>query len=107
MYSWEVPFNHPNRIIPDESRLELSRSVSAEFGLIAKFENEIILKTDIGPLLFENQYMQISTLLPDGYDVYGFGETERDSFKLDTKERKRHTIWSAGQPVKRDANLYG
>ena len=51
--------------------------------------------------------MQISTLLPDGYDVYGFGETERDSFKLDTKERKRHTIWSAGQPVKRDANLYG
>ena len=66
MYSWEVPFNHPNRIMQDQSRLELSRSVSAEFGLIAKFENEIILKTDIGPLLFENQYMQISALLPEG-----------------------------------------
>ena len=105
--------------------------------MVAMFDDEVILRTDVGPLLFENQYIQISTLLPEGYDFYGFGEADKArvrnlsgvpmdnsfrldrihpdrfltmdkaTFKRDIISRSRQTIWSAGQPVKPDANLYG
>ena len=32
----------------------------------------------MGPLIFENQYMQMSTLLPKDYDFYGLGEADKE-----------------------------
>ena len=51
--------------------------------------------------------MQLATILPKDFDFYGFGEADKSSFKINTKGRTRQTLWSAGQPVKPDANLYG
>ena len=68
---------------------------------------DAIIRTDVGPLIFENQYLQMSTLLPEGYDFYGLGETDKATFRRDVENRSRQTIWSAGQPVVQGSNLYG
>ena len=54
-------------------------------------------------------FFKVSTKVPAGYTLYGFGEKHTLEFgwSVAPGERKRKTIWSAGQPVIPDANLYG
>ena len=101
---WQVPFDHPEELtnMPSDAKLKFSH----EPTLQAEFMGDKIIDVT-GPLLFEDQYMQFTTKLPDKYDFYGLGELDKTKFKLETHKRNRMTIWAAGQPVKLDANLYG
>ena len=101
---WQVPFDHPEELKEEPSDAKLT--FKHEPTLQAEFKGDKIIDL-IGPLLYEDQYMQFSTKLPAKYDFYGLGEADKAKFKLETKKRSRMTIWAAGQPVKPDANLYG
>lgn len=52
-------------------------------------------------------FMQINTAIPLNYDLYGMGEKDKATFRYDLDIRHRMTIWSVGQNVKENANLYG
>lgn len=101
---WQVPFEHPAELtnMPSDAKIKFSHKPTLQ----AEFKGDKIIDV-IGPLLFEDQYMQFSTKLPAKYDFYGLGEADKAQFKLETQKRTRMTIWAAGQPVKPNANLYG
>jgi len=43
---------------------------------------QTVFDTSIGPIIFYDQFLQISTTRPSEY-IYGFGETEHLSLKYD------------------------
>ena len=117
---WEVPFDHPpiepSNDISHTSSVELTQGDNFGFRVSSYVNSDVgsvdIFKTDVGPLVFEEMFMQINTEIPEGYQIYGFGEKdqydEQGEFGfVSGRGRKRLTIWSAGQPVKSNANLYG
>ena len=58
------------------------------------------------PLVFENQYLQISSALPEDANIYGLGEYVSGSFRRDPNETLQPFFTlDAGTPV--DSNQYG
>ncbi|KAM4692298.1 lysosomal alpha-glucosidase [Rhinophrynus dorsalis] len=76
------------------------------FGMVVrrKSSGQILLNTTVAPLLFADQFLQISTSLPSEY-LYGLGE-HLTSLNLDLKW-KRVTFWNRDLLPTRDSNLYG
>lgn len=52
--------------------------------------------TSVGPLIFEDQFLQLSTKLPSS-NIYGFGEHEHESFRHDLNW-KRWGSFARDQP---------
>ncbi|EGW03465.1 Sucrase-isomaltase, intestinal [Cricetulus griseus] len=50
--------------------------------VIRKSNNRVLFDTSIGPLVYSNQYLQISAKLPSDY-IYGFGEHIHKRFRHD------------------------
>ncbi|WVR04138.1 hypothetical protein IAU60_001137 [Kwoniella sp. DSM 27419] len=59
------------------------------------------------PLVFEDQYLQISSALPDGANIYGLGEVIAASGYRRNETATVQTFWTrdVGDPV--DENMYG
>ncbi|XP_053577142.1 lysosomal alpha-glucosidase-like [Bombina bombina] len=76
------------------------------FGLVVlrKSNGLVLLNTTLAPLLFADQFLQISTSLPSHY-LYGLGE-HLTSINLDLKWN-RLTYWNRDLIPTRDSNLYG
>ena len=68
-------------------------------------DSQIIFDTSIGPLIFYDQFLQITTTRPSEF-VYGFGETEHLSLKYDMNW-KTQGMWARDNGVGTDVNLYG
>ncbi|KAJ8029434.1 Sucrase-isomaltase, intestinal [Holothuria leucospilota] len=66
---------------------------------------EFRFDTSVGALVFEDQFLQLSTKL-SSHNVYGFGEHEHESFRHDMNW-KRWGSFSRDQPPSPEANLYG
>ena len=100
----------PNMKMTKESRdfrVELS-SRPFNFAIIRKIDGQTIFNTSSGSsdvLVFEEQFLEISTGLPDDANIYGLGESIRP-YKLNPEET-RATLFArdAASPV--DQNLYG
>lgn len=45
------------------------------FQVIRKSDKEVIFDTTNYPLVFEDQYLEVSTAVPDDTNIYGIGET--------------------------------
>ncbi|PWZ00927.1 Alpha-glucosidase subunit 1 [Testicularia cyperi] len=57
-------------------------------------------------IVFENQYLQLSSALPEGANIYGLGEYVTGSFRRDPDETLQPFFTlDAGTPV--DSNMYG
>ncbi|KAJ8029433.1 Sucrase-isomaltase, intestinal [Holothuria leucospilota] len=65
----------------------------------------VVFDTSVGALVFEDQFLQLSTRLPS-HNVYGFGEHEHESFRHDLNW-KRWGTFARDQPPSPEANLYG
>ncbi|XP_033634862.1 maltase-glucoamylase, intestinal-like [Asterias rubens] len=65
----------------------------------------VLWDTSLGPLIFSDQFLQITTKLPSS-NIYGFGENEHPSFRHDIKW-KSWGMFSRDQPPGGDGNLYG
>ncbi|KAF9581414.1 hypothetical protein BGW38_001583 [Lunasporangiospora selenospora] len=58
-------------------------------------------------LVFEDEYLEISTALPQDANIYGFGEVvSKSGFRRDT-EGTRQAIWARDAATPVDENLYG
>jgi alpha-glucosidase len=56
-------------------------------------------------LVFEDQYLELSTQLPSNPNVYGLGEHVRN-LRLDP-DGSLHTMWARDAPTPVDQNIYG
>ena len=50
---------------------------------VSRSTGEVVFDTGVGPIIFEENFLQISSILTSDY-VYGLGETEHINFKLNT-----------------------
>lgn len=73
--------------------------------MVRKSDGKVIVDTGYVPIEYESQYIQFGTSL-SSKDLYGLGETEHTSFKLDTMYT-RQTIFARDQGVGPGENLYG
>ena len=51
------------------------------FQVVRKSDKEVIFDTTKYPLVFEDQYLEITTAVPDDANIYGFGETTLPNFR--------------------------
>ena len=93
----------------------------AGFGLMVTSDKAgqcPILRTDKGPIIYEDQFKQISlsitSLTTDKKKVfYGLGEMDKTTFGMTTwnnymnPHNNKHVIWASGQPNHEWRNSYG
>ena len=70
------------------------------FNTTSVLENDGLTK----PLIFEEQYMEISTLLPADANLYGLGERVRP---MRLSEGLSYTMWNADEAMPQNQNVYG
>ncbi|XP_056405889.1 lysosomal alpha-glucosidase-like isoform X1 [Hyla sarda] len=103
---YEVPIETP-RVSTKPTNMQYDVKITTEpFGLIIsrKCNGQILLNTTLAPLLFADQFIQMSTSLSSNF-LYGLGE-HYTSINLDLNWR-RLTFWNRDLIPRKDANLYG
>ncbi|KAM4663585.1 lysosomal alpha-glucosidase [Discoglossus pictus] len=103
---YEVPIRTPRMSKKAGSTLYDVQFSCDPFGLIVsrKSNGQVLLNTTLAPLLFADQFLQISTSLPS-QNLYGLGE-HLTSLNLDLNWT-RLTFWNRDLVPSRDSNLYG
>ncbi|KAJ1724546.1 hypothetical protein LPJ53_001192 [Coemansia erecta] len=78
---------------------------SAGFGFEVHRGNDVIFDTTGHPLIFEDQYIEVTSNLPANANIYGIGETP-DYFRRDPNNSTK-TLWNrdAADPFRE--NVYG
>lgn len=112
----QTVYQVPNDIFPrpqssgntsaEDANIQFSYTESPFSFAIARPDGETLFNTSGSPFVFESQYLNLRTSLPDSPSLYGLGE-HSDPFKLNTTNYTR-TIWnrdSYGIPA--GTNLYG
>ncbi|KAM7331303.1 hypothetical protein ACRRTK_010492 [Alexandromys fortis] len=74
--------------------------------VIRKSNNRVLFDTSVGPLVYSNQYLQISTKLPSEY-IYGFGEHIHKRFRHDLYWKTWPIFTRDELPGDNNHNLYG
>jgi alpha-glucosidase (family GH31 glycosyl hydrolase) len=116
---FEVPDNLFPR--PGKSRDVTADSAAYEFTLVQdpvsfkvsrKSDGMVLFDTSstgggslINPLIFEEQYLELSTRIPQDAHIYGLGEVVH-SFRRDA-QWTRQTMWARDTPTPKDQNVYG
>ncbi|KAJ5745182.1 hypothetical protein N7520_010364 [Penicillium odoratum] len=89
-----------------ESEIEILWTNEPSFGfkLIRKSNNDVIFDTTGTVLVFENQFIEFVTALPQDYNLYGIGE---HIGQLRLLQNKTLTLYASdtGDPI--DGNIYG
>jgi alpha-glucosidase len=76
------------------------------FNVTRASTGEVLFDTSDSPLIFESQYLQLRTNLPQNPNIYGLGE-HSDDFRLPTDNYTR-TLWNSEAPfIPNRNNLYG
>jgi len=103
---YEVPIETPKINKAAENLLYTVDCVRERFGIVIrnKHTGSPVFNSTIGPLLYADQFLQISTLLPSTW-LYGLGERHSNSL-LDIKWN-RLVFWARDQQPMVGENLYG
>ncbi|KAG8565065.1 hypothetical protein GDO81_012696 [Engystomops pustulosus] len=104
---YEVPIETPPRVRSQPSTMQYDvKIITDPFGLIIsrKSTGQILLNTTMAPLLFAEQFIQISTGLSSNF-LYGLGE-HLTSLNLDLNWTTL-TFWNRGLVPRKDTNMYG
>lgn len=103
---YEVPIHTP-KVKGKASKVQYDVQITNDpFSLMVrrKSNGQIVINTALAPLLFADQFLQISTALPSEY-LYGLGE-HLTSLNLNTTW-SRLTFWNRDISPEKDTNLYG
>ncbi|KAI8142898.1 alpha glucosidase [Fennellomyces sp. T-0311] len=76
------------------------------FQVIRKSDKAVIFDTTDYPLVFEDQYLEITTAVPDDANIYGFGETTLPNFRRDNVKNVT-TIYARDAGCPFYENVYG
>ncbi|XP_048201809.1 sucrase-isomaltase, intestinal [Perognathus longimembris pacificus] len=74
--------------------------------VIRKSNNNVLFDTSVGPLVYSDQYLQISTKLPSEY-MYGLGEHIHKRFRHDVNWKTWPIFTRDELPGNNNHNLYG
>ncbi|CAJ1065724.1 sucrase-isomaltase%2C intestinal [Xyrichtys novacula] len=109
-HRFEVPHEHINSLnskpsSPISQTLELANKT---FGLtVRRKENKkVLFDTTMGPLVFADQYLQLSAKLPS-HNIYGLGEHVHRQYRHDTNWRTWPIFTRDAFPNGGTHNLYG
>lgn len=99
----QVPSNPPST--PPKYRVEI---IQKPFGLRIwrTTPQKLLFDTTIGPLVFADQYLQLSAKLPS-HNIYGLGEHVHQTFRHDTNWRTWPIFTRDSFPNGGTHNLYG
>ncbi|XP_037531236.1 maltase-glucoamylase, intestinal [Nematolebias whitei] len=107
---FEVPHEHiptvsSNPSSPITNSLEITQK---HFGLIVrrKENKKVLFDTTMAPLVFSDQYLQLSAKLPS-HNIYGLGEHVHTRYRHDTNWRNWPIFTRDAQPNGGRHNLYG
>ncbi|KAG0138307.1 glycosyl hydrolases family 31-domain-containing protein [Tuber indicum] len=90
---------------PADSELDFQLNSSPfEFSVVRKSTGDVLFSTKGSKLVFENQFLEFRTELPEKYNLYGLGEVMH-SIRLGNNYNR--TIYSADVNDPLDENLYG
>ncbi|KAI1349178.1 glycoside hydrolase family 31 protein [Xylaria sp. FL0043] len=81
-----------------------SNEPSFSFKITRKSTGDVLFTTEGSQIVFEDQFIEFGSALPDNYNVYGLGETIH-SFRLGNNLTR--TLYNADVGDIIDANLYG
>ncbi|XP_069608531.1 lysosomal alpha-glucosidase-like [Ranitomeya imitator] len=103
---YEVPIETPHGHGSPTNKQYDVKIIEEPFGIIInrKSNGENLLNTSLAPLLFADQFIQMSTSLSSNF-LYGLGE-HLTSINLDLNWT-RLTFWNRDLIPRNDANLYG
>ncbi|CAG0897798.1 unnamed protein product [Darwinula stevensoni] len=111
---WNYVEYSPNQ--PQYNLILDSESIGSPFGFRiervdrksgSKDDGTVIWDTSVGRVIFEDQFLQISTLLPSE-DVYGFGENTHETFLHDFSAALTFVLSAKDEPPTGGTkNLYG
>ncbi|XP_056138983.1 LOW QUALITY PROTEIN: sucrase-isomaltase, intestinal [Lampris incognitus] len=98
-----IPNTHPSS--PISNRLEITHR---PFSLLVHREEnkKVLFDTSIGPLIFADQYLQLSARLPS-HNIYGLGEHVHKNYRHDTNWRTWPIFTRDAFPNGVTHNLYG
>lgn len=107
---WQVPLNlikTTDEINPAEKRTIKFDITKSPFSFtVRRVDNdEVIFSTEGSKLIFENEYLEISSSLPKDANIYGLGENV-DSFRRDP-ENTLQPIWARDAANAFKGNSYG
>ncbi|XP_022103495.1 lysosomal alpha-glucosidase-like [Acanthaster planci] len=103
---YEVPIPTPKvtkRVPSTDYKVQFSRS---PMGLIVtrQVDGTVIFNSTLSPLIFADQFLQLSTSLVTPY-IYGLGE-HRGRFRI-ASDWETYPLWARDQPPRVGDNLYG
>ncbi|RPA92293.1 hypothetical protein L873DRAFT_1710738 [Choiromyces venosus 120613-1] len=90
---------------PTDSELDFQLTKSPfEFSVIRKSTGDILFSTRGSKLVFENQFLEFRTELPEKYNLYGLGEVMHN---IRLGNNYNRTLYSTDASDPLDENLYG
>ncbi|KAK9491660.1 glycosyl hydrolases family 31-domain-containing protein [Lipomyces doorenjongii] len=109
---WQLPANVVAEGAPSKSIKTKSYSVSytnSPFTFkVTRPSGEVLFDTNVSglpSLIFEDEYLEISSVLPDNANIYGLGDMA-DSFRR-SPDTTLQTLWNIDQGTTRKNNAYG
>ncbi|XP_077049996.1 sucrase-isomaltase, intestinal [Siphateles boraxobius] len=108
---YEVPHEHVQKLPPSPPTSTLKYKIELihkPFGLKVwrTSPEKILFDTTLGPLVFADQYLQLSAKLPS-HNIYGLGEHVHQTFRHDTNWRTWPIFTRDAFPNGGTHNLYG
>ncbi|KAK9483669.1 glycosyl hydrolases family 31-domain-containing protein [Lipomyces starkeyi] len=109
---WQLPANVVSEGTPLKSIKTKSYSVSytkSPFTFkVSRPSGEVLFDTNVSglpSLIYEDEYLQISSVLPNNANIYGLGDMA-DSFRR-SPDTTLQTLWNIDQGTTRKNNAYG
>ncbi|RPB21000.1 hypothetical protein L211DRAFT_828647 [Terfezia boudieri ATCC MYA-4762] len=97
-------------VAPEPPLLRFNFTTSPDpfkFQILRRSTGEVIFDTGDYPLIFEQQYIRLKTMLPPNANIYGLGE-HSGTFRFNTSENIIRTLWARDSPgIPYPSNLYG
>lgn len=93
-----------SKMLDNDLNFVWSNQPTFSFTLIRNSTGDILFSTNGTKLVYENQFIEFGSHLPENYNLYGLGETIH-SIRLGNNFTK--TIWAADATDPIDYNLYG
>ncbi|RDW89244.1 (trans)glycosidase-1 [Coleophoma cylindrospora] len=99
-----IDANANSEALENDLNFVWSNDPTFSFSIIRKSTGDIIFSTMGSQLVFENQFVEFASSLPENYNLYGLGEVIHG---LRMGNNFTRTFWAAdvGDPI--DGNIYG
>ncbi|EPX71699.1 alpha-glucosidase Agl1 [Schizosaccharomyces octosporus yFS286] len=104
---WQAPLYYASTSSLNKSNVFYEFSFNAdpfEFWITRKTDGEVLFDTRGNHLVFEDQYIELTTNMVDDYNIYGLAETIH-GFRLGNNLTR--TFWNNDEASPLDRNMYG